>query len=217
VLRDVGEKTMEVNVAICCQVHLYAEGICKLLEEDDEINVLGVSENNGSMEALIGMRPDIIVTDLINCKKVIELLPGSERKCVLLINDKEVHLDGSDLRLMIDEGLGGLLQSESDSEMLRKAIKKLNEGELWIDRQTLNEVFSSKKVTHKVQLTKKEKETLECIRKGLTNKEIADKLYICEQTVKSHCNHLFKKFGVKSRLKLAVSAPDQLSEKSLLH
>lgn len=208
---------MEVNVAICCQVHLYAEGICKLLEDDDEINVLGVSDDNGSLEALIGMRPDIIVTDLINCKKVIALLPGSERKCVLLINDKEVNLDGSDLRLMIDEGLGGLLPSESDSGMFRKAIKKLNEGELWIDRQTLNEVFSSKKVTHKVQLTKKEKEILDCIRKGLTNKEIADKLYICEQTVKSHCNHLFKKFGVKSRLKLAVSAPDQLSEKSLLH
>lgn len=208
---------MEVNVAICCQVHLYAEGICKLLEDDDEINVLGVSDDNGSLEALIGMRPDIIVTDLINCKKVIALLPGSEKKCVLLINDKEVNLDGSDLRLMIDEGLGGLLPSESDSGMFRKAIKKLNEGELWIDRQTLNEVFSSKKVTHKVQLTKKEKEILDCIRKGLTNKEIADKLYICEQTVKSHCNHLFKKFGVKSRLKLAVSAPDQLSEKSLLH
>jgi len=208
---------MEVNVAICCQVHLYAEGICKLLEDDDEINVLGISEDNGSLEALIGMHPDIIVTDLINCKKVIDLLPGSERKCVLLINDKEVNLDGSDLRLMIDEGLGGLLPSESDSGMFRKAIKKLNEGELWIDRQTLNEVFSSKKVPHKVQLTKKEKEILECIRKGLTNKEIADKLYICEQTVKSHCNHLFKKFGVKSRLKLAVSAPDQLSEKSLLH
>ena len=206
---------MDVDVAICCQVHLYAEGISKLLEEDDEINVLGASSINTSVEDLIGMHPDIIVTDLINCKKVIGLLSDSERKCVLLINDKDTPLDGGDLRLMITEGLGGLLPRDSDSKIFRKAIKKLNEGELWIDRQTLKEVFSSKPVNPKVKLTKKEKEILECICDGLTNKEIADKLYICEQTVKSHCNHLFKKFGVTSRLKLAVSAPNHFSETSI--
>ena len=43
---------MDVSVAICCQVHLYAEGICKLLEEDDEINVLGVSAENDGLEEL---------------------------------------------------------------------------------------------------------------------------------------------------------------------
>lgn len=196
---------MEVNVAICCQVNLYAEGMCKLLEDDDEINVLGVSSNFIDIETLIDMHPDIIVADLVNCKKVIELLPNGERKCVLLLNDKEISLDGGDLKLMIAEGLGGLLPKDSDSKMFIKAIKKLNEGELWLDHQTLKDVFSSKQVSQKVQLTKKEIEILECICDGLTNKEIANKLFICEQTVKSHCNHLFKKFGVTSRLKLAVS------------
>ena len=54
-------------------------------------------------------------------------------------------------------------QEESDSRLFRKAIKKLHEGELWIDRQTLKEVFSSKQVSQKVQLTKKEIEILDCI------------------------------------------------------
>ena len=80
---------MEVSVAICCQVHLYAEGICKLLEDDDEIKVLGVSTENGGLEELIGMHPDIIVADLVNFKKVIALLSSNERKCVLLLNDEE--------------------------------------------------------------------------------------------------------------------------------
>lgn len=209
---------MEVNVAICCQVHLYAEGIRKLLEEDDEINVLGVSDDSSDIEELLGMRPDIIVTDITNCQKVIDLLPGSEKKCVLLINDKETHIDGGDLRHMITEGLGGLLPIESDSKLFRKAVKKLNEGELWLDHQTLKEVFSAKReVSPKVHLTKKETEILECICSGLTNKEIAEKLYICEQTVKSHCNHLFKKFGVTSRLKLAVCAPKYFAERPNLH
>lgn len=196
---------MEVNIAICCQVQLYAEGICKLLEDNDEINVLGMSRNKSDIEALIDLHPDIIVVDLVNCRTVIELLPNGERKCVLLLNDKEISLDSGDLKLMIAEGLGGLLPKDSDSITFIKAIKKLNEGELWIDRQTLKEVFSSKQVSQKIHLTKKEVEILECICDGLTNKEIAKKLSICEQTVKSHCNHLFKKFGVTSRLKLAVS------------
>ena len=118
---------MGVNVAICCQVQLYAEGMRKLLEEDGEINVVGVSAGNGGLEGLLGMNPDIIVTDTGNCKKVISLLPSGERKNVLLIGDKGIHFDGSDLKLMITDGLGGLLPRESDGKVFRKAVKKLNE------------------------------------------------------------------------------------------
>jgi len=200
---------MEVNVAICCQVHLYAEGMRKLLEEDAEINVVCVSDG---VECVVNLNPDIIVTDMGNCKKVINSLPDGEKKNVLLIDDKERHFDGSDLKLMITDGLGGLLPMDSDGQIFRKAVKKLSEGQLWIDHQTLKEVFSVKKeVEHDVQLTKKEAQILECICNGLTNKEIAKKMYISEQTVKSHCNHLFKKFGVSSRLKLAVHAPKYFS------
>lgn len=203
---------MEVNVAICCQVQLYAEGMSKLLEEDDEIHVLGISSGNGDIERLINRDPDIIVTDPGNCTKVISLLPTGERKNVLLITDKIMHFDGTDLKLMITDGLGGLLPRNSDGNMFRKAVKKLNQGELWIDHQTLKEVFSKKaEERSEIHLTKKETEILECICKGLTNKEIAKKLFVSEQTVKSHCNHLFKKFGVSSRLKLAVCAPKYLS------
>ena len=206
---------MEVNVAICCQVQLYAEGMRKLLEEDDEIKVVCVTVGQDDVDCLLSSNPDIIVTDLGNCKKVISMLPDGERKNVLLIDDNERHFDGSDLKLMITDGLGGLLPTDSNGKIFRKAVKKLSEGQLWIDHQTLKEVFSAKRENvPEVQLTKKEKQILECICSGLTNKEIAKKLFISEQTVKSHCNHLFKKFGVSSRLKLAISAPKYISSSS---
>ena len=208
---------MEVNVAICCQVQLYAEGMRKLLEEDEEIHVVCVTGGESGFECVIDTNPDIIITDLGNCKKVIGMLPDGEKKNVLLIDDIEGHFDGNDLKHMITDGLGGLLPTDSDGAIFRKAVKKLSEGQLWIDHQTLKEVFSTKReVKDNVQLTKKEKQILECICNGMTNKEIAKKMFISEQTVKSHCNHLFKKFGVSNRLKLAVRAPKYLSGTMLL-
>ncbi len=199
---------MGVNVAICCQVHLYTEGLCKLLESDEEINVLGTSVNNEFIEDLVDMGPDVIITDTASCKEVIGVMSGTKKKSVLLINDSNMNLDGDNLRSMITEGLGGLLPKDTNSNALRKAVKKLNDGELWIDRQTMRDVFSSAgKPERDIHLTKKETEILGCVCDGLSNKEIAKKMYISEQTVKSHCNHLFKKFGVTSRLKLAIQAP----------
>jgi DNA-binding NarL/FixJ family response regulator len=209
---------MEVKVAICCQVLLLGEGICKLLEENDEIHILGVSSTNSEIEELLDRDPDVIVTDIGNCQKIINLLPRENRKNVLLLDDVGRYLDSNDLKLMITDGLGGLLSQNSDSDALKKAIKKINEGELWFDRQTLRQVLSgSTEENLKVHLTRKETQILECICKGLTNKEIAKKMYISEQTVKSHCNHLFKKFGVSSRLKLAVHAPKYFSHEMHVH
>ena len=204
---------MQVKVAICCQVHLYAEGLCKLLEDDDEISVLGVADNDNDIEKLINMGPDIVVTDISSRKSVLNAMSGDKRKNILLVNSDFTTLGGDNLRSMITEGIGGLLPKDSDSKVFHKAIKKLYGGELWLDRQTMREVFSGdKKVSHGINLTKKESEILVHVCEGLSNKEIANKLYISEQTVKSHCNHLFKKFGVKSRLKLAVCAPKYFPE-----
>jgi DNA-binding NarL/FixJ family response regulator len=69
-----------------------------------------------------------------------------------------------------------------------------------------------------MHLTKKEMEILHYLCSGFTNKEMSQKLSISEPTVKSHVNHLFKKFGVSNRLKLAICAskiksdPDELKE-----
>lgn len=204
---------MQVKVAICCQVHLYAEGLCKLLEDDDEISVLGVADNDNDIDKLINMGPDIVVTDISSRKSVLNAMSGDKRKNILLVNSDFTTLGGDNLRSMITEGIGGLLPKDSDSKVFHKAIKKLYGGELWLDRQTMREVFSGdKQVSHGINLTKKESEILVHVCEGLSNKEIANKLYISEQTVKSHCNHLFKKFGVKSRLKLAVCAPKYFPE-----
>lgn len=211
-LKKQGEVAMQFNVIICCKIYLYAEGLKRLLEEDEDIRVLGIACTDEEIKNLIDYEPDVIVSDMANCMTVLKQLPSKEDKKVLLVNDR-MDLSSESLKTMITDGLGGILPKNADGKLLQKATRKLHDGELWIDHQTMREVFSHPGERNiDIHLTKKELEILNYICSGLSNKEIAKKLFISEQTVKSHCNHLFKKFGVPSRLKLALCAPKYFPE-----
>lgn len=198
---------MQIKVIICSQVYLYAEGLWLLLESDNDLRVLGVACNEQDVKKLLSYEPDVIISDKAMCPIALRHHHSEEGKRTLLIDDKTTH-NSESLKSMIMSGLGGILPKTADGKLLRKAVRKLYEGELWIDRHTMGEVFrSNREDISQIHLTKKEAEVLKCVCGGLTNKEIANKLIISEQTVKSHCNHLFKKFGVTSRLKLALCAP----------
>ena len=203
---------MKLKIVVCCRVNLYAEGIRKLLEEDDELHVLGVAHNDDEIRNLIQYDPDAIIADLPSCREMLSTLPNTGSKKILLV-DEASHISAEHIKGLIADGLGGILTIDADGKLLHKAVRKIHEGELWFDRQTIGEVLSrhSEKKTD-IHLTKKETEILNHICSGFSNKEIASRLYISEQTVKSHCNHLFKKFGVSSRLKLAIRAPECYSE-----
>ena len=199
---------MTLKVAVCCRVRLYAEGIRKLLEDDQDIILLGMAHDDREIKNLIQYDPDVVIADLPCCRETLKALPSAQKKKVLLINGTS-DINAEQIRGMIAEGLGGMLDNSADGQLLQKSIRKLHDDELWFDHQTMRAVLSRKE-EHKtdINLTKKEIEILNHICTGHTNKEIATKLYISEQTVKSHCNHLFKKFGVSSRLKLAIRAPE---------
>ena len=204
---------MTLKVVVCCRVTLYAEGIRKLLEEDEEFHVLGMAHDDGEIRNLVQYDPDVIIADLPSCREALNILSSPDDKKVLLV-DEVSNIGVESIKNLIEEGLGGILTIDSDARLLHKAVRKLFDGELWFDRQTIGDVLSRKdRKKDEVHLTKKETEILRFICTGLTNKEIARKLVISEQTVKSHCNHLFKKFGVSSRLKLAVRAPDCYSDR----
>lgn len=203
-----GEIIMTLKVVVCCRVHLYAEGIRRLLEDDNELFVLGIAHDDEEISNLLQYDPDVIISDLSSCKKVLSALTNPINKKVLLVNETS-DISAEQIKNMIADGLGGILPKDADGKLLQKAARKLHDGELWIDHQTMREVLSRREEKKPdIHLTKKETEILKFICTGHTNKEIARKLYISEQTVKSHCNHLFKKFGVSSRLKLAIRAPE---------
>lgn len=109
------------------------------------------------------------------------------------------------LKDLILKGVVGVLPASADSDLLKKALKAVFSGELWLDRHTIMKLVSAMKSNEGNScLAKREREIVHLVSQGYKNKEMAQKLNISEQTVKSHCSRIYKKLGVSDRLQLAL-------------
>ncbi|NMA86905.1 MAG: response regulator transcription factor [Tissierellia bacterium] len=195
---------------------LIREGIKQILELENDIDV--ISQVGSGVEAIDLARrykPDIILLDInmpeMNGIEVLKRLRdlGIESKVIMLTiyNDREYILETMKI------GAEGYVLKDSDAEGLVKAIRDVNAGKTYIQpsiaslliengiKDELNEDL--KKIN---SLTKREYEVLTLIAEGLSNKDIADRLFISEKTVKNHVSSIFKKIEVNDRIQAAIFA-----------
>jgi len=203
---------MPIKLAICCSNRIYAEGLKSLIEDESGIQIVGIC--NGSsmtgLEEILKYKPDVILADFNADFNIFLNLPdihatGNNLR-ILLIGDRTLRLVADKhLKELITKGVVGILPPSADSDLLKKALKAVSLGEVWLDRTTLMKILVSMRQQDKnVALGRREREIMLHICQGFRNKEIAQKLNISEQTVKSHCNRLYKKLGVSDRLQLAL-------------
>jgi len=110
-------------------------------------------------------------------------------------------------------GIKGFFSLDLSSKMLEKALARIKKGEIWVSRSVTNLslkellnyqfVFQHKK-KEAFGLTFREIEILKTISRGMTNKEIAQALFISDKTVKTHVNRIFKKLGVNNRTRAII-------------
>lgn len=200
---------MIVNLLILGRTFLFAEALAKLIESFSEMNIVLVGmtcDGHQMNEILRKVSVDIIISDDPDCCNFISQKTVKKLPRVLILSDRDPILIYDELKEMVKNGLAGIMPKDGNADLLRKAILKIQAGEIWIDRKTIGCFLTSlEKEKPNITLTKKEKEILRYVCSGETNKSIADIMSVSEQTVKSHCNHLFKKFGVPNRVKLALA------------
>lgn len=199
-------KDPTIRIAIGCHSYLLGEGIKKLFREDDGIEVIAVFDEGIDVDEILKLEPDVILADFRIFRAFPGEFPKSGKTKILLVSDRS-RLSESERQIpeLLSKGVFGILHPSADSTVLKKAIKVVYAGELWLDRKLIKDVlYTMTHVDRKIDLTKKEKEIVSLICHGYRNKEIAQKLSITEQTVKSHCNRIFKKVGVSDRLQLAL-------------
>jgi DNA-binding NarL/FixJ family response regulator len=112
---------------------------------------------------------------------------------------------------VVQLGARGLVLKESNPDTLIECVRRVRRGERWIDRAALTRVLD-----HAVRaaggplpggsLTPRELEIVRMLAEGLRNKEIGEKLFITEGTVKLHLHHIYEKAGVDGRLELVLWA-----------
>jgi two-component system nitrate/nitrite response regulator NarL len=195
-------------------------GLRLLLENQPGLLVVGEAKNGTEALAIAAQEhPDIMLLDLnlpgeSGLDLIPELLHAAERGRVLVLTgmrDPEVHQQA------VRRGAMGVVLKDHSAEVVIKAIAKVHVGEVWIDRAMMASVLTDLSqgraapaldpaVTKIALLTAREREVIHLIGVGLKNKQIAERLYISETTVRHHLTSIFSKLGVADRLELVIYA-----------
>jgi DNA-binding NarL/FixJ family response regulator len=211
---------------------IFRDGLCRLLalEEDFEV-VAQASDGRQVLEILQQVEPDILLLDLkmpgLDGLATLQRLQQSRNKTRVIVltasDDKNEFVQAMKL------GTSGIVLKQTATELLIKSIRKVHAGEIWLDSHTTAAVIrqfvaneeapppppppppiqpqqSQTRERERSPLSQREREIVALVAQGFKNKEMAEKMFISEQTVKNHLHNIFDKLGVSDRLELALYA-----------
>jgi NarL family two-component system response regulator LiaR len=204
-----------IRVLIVDDHAVVREGLRTFLELQDGIEVVGeAADGEQALDAVAQQRPDVVVMDLVMPKldgvgAMRELQRRGRAPRVLVLTS---FLDDERLMPAIEAGAAGYLLKNVDPAELARAVRAAHAGEALLDPSVaarLVERIAARDRTGSIrldELTRREREVLECIARGRSNKQIALELGVAEKTVKTHVGHLLAKLDVADRTQAALLA-----------
>ncbi|WP_315823354.1 response regulator transcription factor [Paraflavitalea speifideaquila] len=188
-------------------------GLRMILAAFPQIKILGAyTDGNQLMAGLAADLPDIILMDIqlpgedgiSLCKKVLTTWPTL--KVIVFTNCNERHY----VKSMFQHGASGYLLKTADAAVIITAIEAAMAGEQYLHDELkeymLQQLIPGKNRSPYPSLTKREKEVIALITQGLSNQEIAAKLFLSVRTVENHRFNLIQKLDVKNTAALVKKA-----------
>jgi two-component system nitrate/nitrite response regulator NarL len=199
---------------------LVRAGLCLIIESQPDMRVVAqASSPNEALNLIAEKKPDIILIEFDDEAGFnFEVLPDFTKSCskahMILVtgsNNNETFLQA------VKFGVLGVVLKTQPPETLLKAIRKVHQGEVWIERSLIASLVTrsfhgkaGKAADPQAEviqlLSKREREVIQFIGRGLKNKQIAEHLCISETTVRHHLTSIYSKLGVSDRLELLVFA-----------
>ncbi|HMC53070.1 MAG TPA: response regulator transcription factor, partial [Acidimicrobiales bacterium] len=208
-----------IRVLIADDQALFRRGLYVVLGTEDGIEVVGEAENGEEAVAKAeDLAPDVVLMDVrmpkvngIDAARTIRGIAPSTRILMLTVSDEE-----DDLYEAIKAGANGYLLKEISVEEVAEAIRAVVQGQSLISPSMASKLLTEfntlvKRAEEKQQfpapaLTSRELEVLRLVAKGMSNREIADQLYISENTVKNHVRNILEKLHLHSRMQAVMYA-----------
>lgn len=195
----------------------FSDGLAMLINTNKPaMQVIGTAKSReDAVHSISEKNPDVILLDIdLGDDNGLEILPEllgkTNAKIIILtgIRDPLVH------QKAVIKGASGVLQKTDSAQTILKAIKKVHEGEIWINNEILSQVLNQ--LTRKsgssadseqqkiAALTSREREIIAALVNydSSTNKEIARQLFISDSTLKNHLTAIYDKLSLKNRVEL---------------
>jgi two-component system NarL family response regulator len=198
---------------------LFRRGLLLVLESEDGIEVVGEAEDGEeAVRKAEELAPDVVLMDvrmprvsgIEATQRLAESLPTT-RIIVLTVSDEE-----DDLYEAIKAGATGYLLKEISIEEVADAVRAVMQGQTLISPSmaskliaefaNLSKVASQRSSVPAPRLTDRELDVLRLVAQGLTNREVAEQLYIAENTVKNHVRNILEKLHLHSRMEAVLYA-----------
>jgi len=213
---------MTIRILLVDDQALFREGLHTLLSVHDDLAVVGEACNGQeAIDAVEKLAPDVVLMDLrmplLNgvtaTRRITESSPNSRVIVLTTFDDDEYVFDG------LRAGAVGYLLKDVPSSKLVEAIRAAARGESFLQPSVAAKVvaefsrMAEPKTAESQQnliepLSERELEILGVLATGASNREIANKLFITEGTVKNHVTNILGKLGVRDRTQAALKAKD---------
>ncbi|MBI4259975.1 MAG: response regulator transcription factor [Actinobacteria bacterium] len=213
------DDSQALRVLIVDDHALFRRGLQMVLEQEDDIEVVGEAADGAeAVTQAQDLMPDVVLMDVRMPKRsgieateqIRDLLPHA-KILMLTISDEE-----TDLYEAIKAGASGYLLKEISIEEVADAIRSVWAGQSRISPSMASKLLSefaamSKRADERQQLpaprlTEREMDVLRLVAEGLNNRDIAERLFISENTVKNHIRNILEKLHLHSRMEAVVYA-----------
>lgn len=208
---------------------LFRQGIRRLIEESSKFNVVAEASTGYEAIRLADIyQPHVILTDIqlpgVTGLKIARILKKQHPSSHIVI--VSMHIDDDRLFDAVRVGASAFLSKDIEAQELVDALTRIARGEQLINATVLSRPQLARKVLNEFRtlsgdrgkearkeaansampLSVREVEVLDCVAQGYSNKEIAEALYITEQTVKNHMTSVLRKLDVSDRVQAVLYA-----------
>ena len=207
---------MTIRVLVADDQRVVREGLTMLLGLIEGVEVAAAAADGEEAVRLAGeLRPDVVLMDLRMprldgveaTRRIASSLPAS-RVVVLTTYD-----DDASVFAALEAGARGYLTKDAGADEIARAVRTVHGGEALLDPsvqrrliETLGRPAAPRPPKPPDGLTQRELEVLRLIAEGLSNQEIARRIFVSEPTVKTHINNIFSKAGLRDRAQAVTYA-----------
>ena len=214
------ESPPTIDIVISDAHPIFREGLRKLLEGEPGLRIVGeAADGEETVRVVCELKPKILLLDL-SMPEVIGLETLRELG-KLRIQTRTIVVTAAIGKEQVIEllqlGAHGIVLNHSALQLLLKSIRCVSNGQYWVGRESVSDLVHAlrrmmrdrkSEATQDFGISSRERQVITHVVAGYTNKDLARKLGISQQTAKHHLTNIFDKLGVSNRLELVLFAID---------